>query len=308
MSGDEFEEGRAFAEFLRSLSPEEIAYGNARELERAKRDHAKFQEAFRNGSCSLCEVPLDCFSLTTPCVHWLLRPRGFTKRHFPLVTAEFGLFQIQAYLRWVANEGALAQNINDLAVEGSGKFIELTIKYGQFEWAFSCGEGDYLGHTGAASDAARPHYHFQMRVNRAAFIRYNDFHVPLSRMDIVKLEAIRTAPDKIRSGFYGGEGMSDVLNEPTIEEVVKRGIAAADEENPPIKLDSIVIAEDGSSISGDEVADLVDEARAKKVTISSLLHRLPNVRVTTIVTPGPGVVEQAPRQGGRRRGRLHPLP
>lgn len=284
-----------------SLSPEEIAHGNSLELERARQDQANFRKAFGNGSCSLCEEPLNSFDLAAPCVHWLLRPRGFTKWHFPLITAEYGFFQIQAYLRWVANEGALAQNINDLAVEGSGKFIELTIKYKEFEWALSCGDGDYVGHKESASDARRPHYHFQMRVNRAAFIKYNDFHVPLSRMDVVNLEAIRTAPDRIKSGFFGGEGMGDVLNDYTIDEVVKRGIAATDEENPPIKLDSIVIADEGSSISGDELADLFEEARAKKITVSSLLDKLPNVRVTTIVSPGPGVAEQAPRQGGRRR-------
>jgi hypothetical protein len=36
---------------------------------------------------------------------------------------------LESYLRWVANEEAIAKNINDLAAEGTGKLVELTIMY-----------------------------------------------------------------------------------------------------------------------------------------------------------------------------------
>jgi hypothetical protein len=63
------------------------------------------------------------------------------------------------------------------------------------------------------------------------------------------------------------------------------------------------MADEGSAISGDDLADLLEEVRQKGVTIASLLNKLPNVKVQTIVTPGPAVVEQATRSGRTRRGR-----
>ena len=269
-------------------------------MEQAKADHKDFREAFVLGKCSICDADLSSFNKGQPCLHWLLRPPGFTKRHFMEVANRFGFFQIQAYLRWVANEEAKAQNINDLRVEGTGKKIEVTIRYKTYEWSFSCGESDYAGHMTASPEAQQPHYHFQMRVNRAAFIRYNDFHVPFSDMDIVQMEAASAAPDVVKGAFLGGESMSDVLNNETLEAVVRHGILPSDSNNAPIKLDSIVMAEEGSAISGDSIEAIFAEARGKGVTVASLLHKLPNVKVTTIVTPGPGVVEQAPRLG---RGR-----
>lgn len=296
---DPCQEGRDFAEFLRKLSPEQIAEGNRRELERAEADHHAFATAFQAGHCYICGRPLSHYDKRQPCLHWLLRPAGFIKSDFPLVTKLYGFFQIQAYLRWVANEEARAQNINDLAAEGTGKLIEMTIRYKDYEWSFSCGQSDMDGHPTASPASQMPHYHFQMRVNKASFIKYNDFHVPFSDMDLINLTALREAPDLIKQRTFGGEGMTDLLSEGTLEAVVRHGKAAPNEETAPIKLDTIIEAEEGTSISGDDLYALIKEAKENGVTLASMVHKLKNVRATTIVTPGQGVVEQAPRKGGR---------
>jgi hypothetical protein len=90
--------------------------------------------------------------------------------------------QIQLFLRRVANEEGFAKNINDLAVEGSGKIVELTIKAKDKEWSFSCGDGDYEGHKRESPNSRRPHYHLQMRVNGLPFIDYNNFHLRCTRV------------------------------------------------------------------------------------------------------------------------------
>jgi hypoxanthine-guanine phosphoribosyltransferase len=59
------------------------------------------------------------------------------------------------------------------------------------------------------------------------------------------------------------------------------------------------MADEGKTISGDDLYALLQEAKAKGVTIASLMHKLPNARTQVIVSPGPGVVEQAPR-GARK--------
>jgi hypothetical protein len=38
------------------------------------------------------------------------------------------------------------RNINDLADEGTGKIVELTIKYKNLAWSLSCGANDLCAH------------------------------------------------------------------------------------------------------------------------------------------------------------------
>jgi hypothetical protein len=73
-------------------------------------------------------------------------------------------------VRWVANEEAFAKNINDLADEGTGKLVELTVKYKNLEWSFSCGAPDLAGHVGGGEPSKAPHWHFQMYVDGKPFV------------------------------------------------------------------------------------------------------------------------------------------
>lgn len=132
-------------------------------------------------------------------MHWLMMPVGFTRQYFMDVMMRYSISQLQAFPRWVANEEGVARNINDLREEGTGKLVELTIGYKDCEWAFSCAEGDYLGHASASTESQRPHYHFQMRYKRQAFVRYDDFHIPLHDSDILTMEATRAAPDSLNN-------------------------------------------------------------------------------------------------------------
>ena len=295
--------GRDFAKFLQSLPEHVRAEKNKEGRERAEAEHQRFQEHYRVGICCICGDDLASFSEDRPCVHWLMMPVGFTKQHFMDVMTRFSIFQLQAFLRWVANEEGVARNINDLRDEGTGKLIELTIRYKDCEWGFSCAEGDYLGHVSASTESQRPHYHFQMRYKRQAFVRYNDFHIPLCDSDIHTIETTRAAPDFVKQRFAGGEGMSDLFNDDTVDYLVKAGRSGGNEEEAPLKLDTILTADEGTSIRGDDLADLIEEARKTGVTITSLLPRLKNVNIQTIVTPGPGVVEQAPRSGRKSRSK-----
>lgn len=301
MSGRTLTDGWAFADYVKALSAEEREKINARQRETAEREHADFKAAFVGDGCYICGEALSHFDRSKPCVHWLLHPTGFTKRDFPLVYGKYDLFQIQGYLRWVASEEAFARNINDLHDEGTGKLVELTIRYQDFDWAFSCGKTDFEGHESGTEESRVPHYHFQMRYKRQAFIRYNDFHIPLSVQDIGVIEMRKASPE-IRLSIPGGIGMAELLAPETLEHLVATGHTGGVEGEEPIRLETLVMAAPGTQISGSDIADLIEEARAKKVTVSSLLPRLKNTSVGTIVTPGAGVVEQAPRSGRNRPG------
>jgi hypothetical protein len=55
------------------------------------------------------------------------------------------------------------------------------------------------------------------------------------------------------------------------------------------------MAEEGKTISGDALREIIQEAKEKGVPVASLIHKLPNAQVNIVISRGPGVVEQAPR-------------
>ncbi len=292
--------GRDFAKFLDALPEDVRAHGNDESFRASKAEYQRFLEFFNKGHCYLCAKPLISFSKKTPCLHWLLKPKGFNKKDFLTVAHRYGFFQIQGFLRWVANQENFAKNINDLTCEGNGvKLFEVTIKYKNLEWAFSCAESDYQGHS-TSQHAKHPHYHFQMRIDRRPFINYSDFHIPFSEMDVINIEAMRALPGKIKQRFSFGEGMGDVLSEDTVEHIIKTAVSAGAYDEAHFKIDSIVIAKEGETINGDDLYEIIQEAKEKNVTVASLLNRLPNAQTQVIVSPGPGVVQQAPRSGRKK--------
>lgn len=292
--------GKDFAKFLESLSEEDLARGNEASFRQAQAEYQSFREHFERGFCYLCEKPLASFSKKLPCPHWLLKPKGFKKNDLPDIAQRYGFFQIQSFLRWVANQDGFARNINDLPDEGTGsKLFEATIKYKNLEWAFSCAESDYQGHA-TSQHAKHPHYHLQMRVDHRPFINYSDFHLPFSEMDVINIEAMKALPGKVKQRFSFGEGMHDVLNDEMLEHIVHATVPGDVVDEAPFKIDTIAMADEGKTISGDDLYNIIQEAKAKGVTVASLMHKLPNAHTRVIVSPGPGVVEQAPRSGRKK--------
>jgi hypothetical protein len=161
-------------------------------------------KSFAEGRCPVCKNARTSYAKDAPCLHRLLRPEWFEKDGFPRIAERYSLAQVELFMRRVANQEALAKNINDMASEGTGKLVELTAKYKGFEWAISCAKSDYDGH-GNTEESQRPHYHFQMRIDGKRFIDYSDYHLPLHHSDILTMEAVRLAPGKITRNYVGGE-------------------------------------------------------------------------------------------------------
>ena len=301
MNTDLLKEGEDFAKFLRQMSPEERDRVSELNIRQSEAEYQSFVEAFRKGNCYICMRPVVSFSRKLPCVHWLLKPKGFKKHDFPAVASRFGFFQIQSYLRWVANQQGFAKHINDLPEEGTGtKLFEVTIRYRNLEWSLSCAESDYVGHQ-TSQHAKYPHYHFQMRIDRRPFINFSDYHVPFKKFDVLNIEAKRRLPDEVRHRFLHGEGMGDVLNDETVEELVKRSGRTDATDDASLHIETLAMADKGTTIRGEDLYELIQEAKAKGVTLASLMHQVPNVSTRVLVAPGPGVVEQAPRAGRKKR-------
>ncbi|WFU31288.1 hypothetical protein QA635_32725 [Bradyrhizobium brasilense] len=295
---------QTFAQFMASLPRSEIDRVNELNRKEAMAQHKAFREAFRAGSCSFCGSALVSFDANKPCRHWLLKPDGVRKEHIEQLATDLSWSSLENYVRWVANEEAFAQNINDLAAEGTGKLLELTVKYKNLEWSFSCGETDLSGHDGGGDHSKKPHWHFQMYVDGKPFVRYNDYHLPLSEADAGFLEFMRAHPGKVHRRLAGGAGMSEVFHESKLEALVTQARSGTSEEEAdraPIKLDTIIMADPGTSIRGEDIYNLLQAARAEGVTATRKMRELKNVSVKTMVSTGPGVVHQAPRSKRKRR-------
>src|SRR3989338_5064879 len=134
-------------EVFKSLSHDEMRRISEEGMKRTDELYNSFKEHFSIGKCHICKSHLKSFSSKKPCIHWLLRPKGFKKKHFKSLFTTYGYFQMEAFVRWVANLDDPIHNINDLEVEKSEKkIIETTIKYKHIEWSFACSRSDLEGH------------------------------------------------------------------------------------------------------------------------------------------------------------------
>lgn len=289
------QEGEAFAAFLKSLPADVRNRLMEQERDETLKAHKEFHARFKRGECSLCGEALAHFDKKKPCPHWLLRPGGFHKIHLPALAEAYGMQRTQAYLRWVANEESAVQHIADTSEEdGDDVVVATTIRYRDLEWSFSCTISDLRGHQNS-QHAYMPHFHFQMRVNGRPYINYNQYHLPLSKPEIAELWALKKTPE-IRKRWLGGMSMDDFFEVVDPEILVRESVRPDDPEAAPIRIQTLLLAEPGTTINGDDLADLVQEAKDKGVTVASLVHKLPgNVSVQQFVGPGPGAVDPAPR-------------
>jgi hypothetical protein len=142
-----------------------------------------------------------------------------------------------------------------------------------------------------------------MSVDGKLFIRYNDFHPALSAEDVGLLEYKRTNPNA-RKRVAGGEGMSELLNESTLEHLLTIGRSAITEEEVEtgvVAFDSVMQAKPGTTIKGEDIQALIRAANAQGVTATSKMRELKDVTTHTFVSAGPGVVQQAPRSGRKKK-------
>lgn len=271
------------------LTPEDIDEINKEELRVSKEEYDKFKSNFENGICSYCNKELDSFDSSTPCFHWFLMPPGIRKQDFSRLLKEYGCMQIQAYIRWVANQEIPIGNINDLSEERKdSRIFETTIKYKDFEWTFCCANSDYGGHLGRYNF---PHYHFQIKKEGQRFINFHDFHNKLTKEDLDKISLMRDGDSLFNHHWGFGAGMEDAFKIPP-KELLEHLKTAPSEEKDVFHLQTIMEAKPGETIKGDDVADAIEESKQTGKSIASILQKTNKKHsIKTIISPGEGVPE-----------------
>jgi hypothetical protein len=298
------DEAKRYIKFNKILS--NIPYRKLKEIgdqdhKRAESEYREFKTALEQGLCSYCGQPLKYFLSDRPCIHWLLNPKGFKKKFFPLLYAQRGFHQIEAYLRWLANTEVPIKNINDLALEKNpSKIIELTIKYKNLEWSFSCSRGDYKGHENK-HDGQMPHFHFQMKCNGRVIINYSGFHIPFNDYDKFVFAVKRGNIDTLRYSHSRGSGMQSFIEQISPERLLEGMKRTGNDKKGEFHLYTDIEADPGTTISGDDIADLIKESNETGEPISKLVRKLKNARITTTITPGPAIPKIAGRFPRKRK-------
>jgi len=273
---------------------------NEKHIGETEKEYHNFRENFSKNVCYMCNSSLDSFDEKNPCLHWLLRPNGFKKRHFKSIYNKFDYFQIDSYLRWVANTEILFKNINDLSEEKSeSKIIETTIKFRNFEWSFSCSKTDLQGHNTRHGNF--PHYHFQMRIDGRQFINYSDFHIPFKPRDLYMLDV---KMGKIKDAQYiegYGSGMETIFNSEFGPELLKHMKSTTDKSKETVHISNIIEAEPGKKISSDDVFKLLEESKRTSIPLANLLYKLDDAKTTSIITPSNAVPDIAKRSSRNKK-------
>ena len=197
------------------------------------------------------------------------------------------------------------KNINDILEEHpGGKLIDFTAKYKHITWSFSCGSSDFEGHK-TKSYGNFPHYHMQMKLNGQQFICYNNFHIPFHDDDLYDIELFAKHKVFVKHGYGRGSGMQELMgSEKGLEFIINHSDPTGDFDNAAFNLNTIVMAKEGETISGELLAEAFDEAKAKGKTITSVLRdklQDSNASITTIVSPGDGVPETQQRTGRKKK-------
>jgi hypothetical protein len=272
------------------------------DLAKAKKDFEQLSSNLKKGICYYCKYPITHFSTKKPCLHWFLKPKGFKKKHFNILMKDRGFKQINTYLRWVANSENIAANINDLTEEqSSNSFIEETITYKNLEWSFSCSQNDRKGHEGTKS-GSNPHYHFQMKVNGQVIINYSAFHLPFTDYDEFSFAVEAGKINNIVSTNTYSAGMQDIVDlfsEYYFENDILQ--YTEDESNAAFHTEIFIEAEHGKTISGVQIADLLEERKQTGQSFVKLAKKLQHVKVTSFSTPAEAVPDLAKRKGRKRK-------
>ena len=290
------------------LTDLEIDKINEETARQTDEDYKNFTDALRNKKCGLCNRSLNFFKKSEVCLHWLLRPQGVTKKEIDQVLETFEYMRVEAYLRWMANFESPLKNINDLKEQGkSDKIIEITIRYKNLEWSISCSMTDYEGHKNTF-EGAKPHYHLQMMIDGKIFFKFSNKHVNFFESDLI---AIRVKsgefPNAVFHSTYG-TGIQEAMDRIDPYDMLNLLSRTDDEAKAPFNTQSLLIAEEGKTFSGDDILKIFEESKKRNIPFAKLVDQIPNLdkeNSKIFITAGEGVVAKSTRTP-RNRGRKKP--
>lgn len=283
-------------DFINSLTPEQIEEGNRKREAENKAMFFEFSDAFSKGCCFLCGMKLDYVNPSETCFHWFLKPSAIKKKYFiEYLSEDIGFFKLESYFRWIATIEKPFSNINDLKCETSeSKLLETTIKYKNIEWTLTYGKSDLEGHKDS-KNANFPHFHLQMLFDGLPFIKFNDFHIPFSKDDLISIEMLKE--EKVLFRNSQAPGMSDILEDSELLEKIDKHLTVSEnEEDASLNFSTMIQMPKGKTMSGDEIAEIIEKSQRTKKPVRHLMkEHFPDAIIQSSVTPADSVPEKKKR-------------
>ena len=172
----------------------------------------------------------------------------------------------------------------------------MTIRYKNIEWAFSVGETDLEGHENSKVGDV-PHYHLQITENDRIVLRFNDCHIPFSDEDLMMIEIKKQMGNELKLEHIGGDGMESLSDEEFARLADEASIVTDDFENATFNTQTLVEGPEGG-IPMETINKAIQESAQTKEPIRKILERLmPDLKQTTIISPGDGVPKMTKRSG-----------
>jgi hypothetical protein len=286
-----------FEDFMNNLTPKQIEEGNRKQEAENKEIYFEFSDAYSKECCFLCGMKLDYFNPSETCFHWFLKPSGIKKKYFKSYLSEdIGFFKLESYFRWLAHIEKPFKNINDLKCETTeSKLLETTIKYKNIEWTLTYGQSELEGHKGS-HNGDFPHFHLQMLVDGLPFIRFNDFHIPFSKKDLVNIELLKR--DDVLFRNSQAPGMADILEDSEMLEMIDELCTIPEnEEDASLNFGTMIQMPEGKTMSGEEIAEIFKKSKQTKRPLRHLMkEHFPGASIVSEVKPADGVPEKKKRK------------
>lgn len=288
-----------FIDSLRKMDKDKLRAEQEKQHQQDELEYKSFKDNFSRGLCYLCGQKLNRCDYDKPCIHWLLRKhKRIKKKHVEQALKSKDLFQIIAFLRWIANTNPSFDNVNDFeAYESNNNLLyHETISYDGLSWTFWIKKSDLEGHKGRNTDF--PHYHFHMEINKQIFIRFGEFHIPLREWDILTIYMRKDQYDGVGFRIRHGETYSDLFKTLPTSEIIGKMRRSEDESKAQFNIQTVVEAKPGKFIKGEDIARMAKESKEKGIPMAALLQNL-DANVKSMVTPLK-LIEPVLRKGSKK--------
>ena len=144
-----------------------------------------------------------------------------------------------------------------------------------------------------------------MKVDGNVVVSFNDLHIPFDDQDAFWFVVKEGKIDRLKSGFGRGRdtGMQGMFDAIPAEELVDQMVASENEDDAAFDMSTLIMADEGTTISGDDIAAMMEERKRTGASFAKLAQNIKNARVQTIIGPGKGVPEIAPRKPNRGKSK-----
>ncbi len=101
-----------------------------------------------------------------------------------------------------------------------------------------------------------------MKVDGNVIINYNGFHIPFDDYDEFSFAVKADKFDRLKARHVLGAGMQAMFDHMSPEEMIDNMRHAENEEDAELDVSIMIQADEGTTISGDDIADMLEERRS----------------------------------------------